>query len=129
MSGNTRQRSFVELVAQRTAQAARQDLQVYSISEVNSQIGAIDLTPYATNASVAAISGGLDNRLDVVEANTIAISANLTTDINNLDLSLSQAIIQHIQIDGTSPVTSATRYAWVRIDIISGGPFYIPIYK
>ena len=101
MSGNTRQRSFVELVALRTAQAARSDLDVYSISEVNSQIGAIDLTPYATNASVAAISGSL-------QANTIAISASLTTDINNLDLSLTEKIsVDCIQSPGTTGASAA----------------------
>lgn len=100
----------MELVAQRTPAAARGDLQVYSISEVDGQISAIDLSPYATTSTVANISGGLDTRLDTAEADIVAletltqdISGNLTIDINNLDLSLTQKISEDcVQSEGIS---------------------------
>lgn len=106
----TRQRQFPELVATRTPAAARSDLQVYSISQVDAQIAGLDLSPYALTSTVASISGGLDTRLDVAEADIVAletltqdISGNLSIDINNLDLSLTQKISEDcVQSAGVS---------------------------
>lgn len=128
----TRQRQFPELVATRTPAAARSDLQVYSISEVNGQISAIDLSPYALTSTVASISGGLDTRLDSAEATIVTLNtttANISGDVIDLDLSLTTAIFDHISPDGTSPSVTGSMNAWGKITAISGGPFYIQLFK
>jgi hypothetical protein len=125
MSGTTRQKTFVELVSQRTPANARNDLDVYSRSETLLAIPEVDLSGYTPLSTTLAISGGLDS----LEASTIAISAGLTTDIENLDISLSQAIFTHISVDGTSPTITGAAYAWGRIDAISGGPLYVQLFK
>lgn len=102
----TRVPQFPESVIRRGQANARNDLDVYSRGEVDAEIGSIDLSPYATNSTVASISGGLDTRIDALEGTVITLDANtdalavdvqsisaaLTTDIENLDLSLTQKI-------------------------------------
>lgn len=90
----TRQKEFPELVANRTPSLARGDLQVYSSTQVDNLISALDLSPYALNSTVSNISASLDTRIDTLETNTALISSNLTTDINNVDLSLTAKIAQ-----------------------------------
>lgn len=106
----TRVPQFPEQVIRRGQANARNDLNVYSKQEVDAEINALDLTPYALTSTVASISGGLDTRLDVAEADIVAletltqnISGNLSIDINNLDISLTQKITEDcVQSDAIS---------------------------
>lgn len=95
----TRVPQFPESVIRRGQANARNDLDVYSKAEVDAEIAGVDLSLYTPLSTTASISGGLDTRLDVVEADIVAlesltqdISGNLTIDINNVDLALTEKI-------------------------------------
>lgn len=107
----------------------RNQLEVYSTNEVDNLINAIDLTPYATNSTVASISGSLNSDINALETTVVEVSGNLTIDINNLDISLTQSIVDYVTIDGTTPAVSATPAAWGKIEVISGGPYWIALYQ
>jgi hypothetical protein len=76
----TRVPQFPEQVIKRTPALARQDLQVYSIAQVDSSIDSINLTPYATNTTVEAISAGLNTRLTSNES----LDTTQTNSLNTL---------------------------------------------
>lgn len=95
MSGNTRQRTFFELVNQRTPQAARSDLDVYSRAESNALTPVVDLSAYTLLSTTSSISGGFDIRLDAVESDIVALdsmTANISADVYNYDVALSNKI-------------------------------------
>jgi hypothetical protein len=137
-----RQKSLLELsigsAAGGTNPEVRQRLEIYSSIEVNNLIGAIDLSPYALNSTVVAVSGSLSSDVVVLEAQVIEISGNVSLlssevvgisgDVYDLDVSLTSAVFNHIVPDGTSPSVTGTVYRWGRIDAISGGPLWIPLY-
>jgi hypothetical protein len=107
----------------------RQQLEVYSISEVDSAISAIDLSAYTPLSTTSSISGALNSEINLLETTVQDISGNLSIDIENLDVSLTQAIFTHISVDGTSPTVTGSAYAWGKIEAISGGPMWIQLFK
>ena len=128
MSGNIRSKTFVELVNQRTPIDARSDLEVYSIAQTDAAISVatagIDLSLYTLLSTTESISGGLDSRLDVAEADIVAletltqdISGNLSIDISNLDLAFTQKISEDcMQSEGISG-SSTTVNGYLNITI------------
>jgi hypothetical protein len=137
----TRSKTLLELATQSNSGGTnipvRQQLQVYSISEVDAAIAGVDLSPL--ESQIASISGDvvllesnvqdISGDLMTLDTTVVEISGNLTIDINNLDISLTQAIFEHIEVDGTSPSISGSMYAWGKITAISGGPFWVALYK
>ena len=107
----------------------RQQLEVYSISQVDAAISAVDLSAYTLLSTTSSISGDLNSEINLLETTVQDISGNLSIDIENLDVSLTQAIFTHISVDGTSPTVTGSAYAWGRIDAISGGPLYVQLFK
>jgi hypothetical protein len=81
MSAITRQKTFPELVAQRTPANARADLEVTSASETNSSIASISgaLSNYTLLTTTESISGGLNNRLTTVENNYVNKTGDVMT--------------------------------------------------
>jgi hypothetical protein len=90
----SRNRSLLEQAQQSnvagTNQQVRNELEVYSTTEVDNLITTIDLSPYATNATVASISGSLENSIEVLSTNVDGISGDLA----DLDLSFTAKIQQ-----------------------------------
>jgi len=129
----TRQKSLLELSTQSNAggtnPSVRTNLEVYSKVEVDGQISAIDLSAYTLLSTTSSISGDLNSEINLLETTVQDISGALTTDIENLDISLTQAVFTHISVDGTSPTVTGSAYAWGRIDAISGGPLYVQLFK
>ena len=135
----TRSKTIVELIAQRTPTATRSDLDVYSKSEVDAEIAGVDLSLYTQLSTTASISGGLDLRIDVLEIDSTNIQSDLESisteviaisgDVIDLDISLTEAIFTHVTVDGTTPSVSGSMNAWGKITAISGGPFYIQLFK
>ena len=119
-----RSKTFVELVSQRTPADARNDLDVYSRSETLAAIPEVDLSAYTPLTTTASISGGLDSRLDVVEADIVSletitqdISGNLSIDIDNLDLAFTDKIATDcVQSEGISG-SSTTVNGYLNITI------------
>ena len=139
---------FPELVAIRGQEAARNDLgvtpfdptsiqiQINSISNVNniqtSQISSISGVNNIQTSNIQTISGSLatvSSNLSELSSDVTNISGNFTTDIFNMDISFTEAIFTHIHPDGTSPTISAHPFIWGRIDVISGGPLYVQMYR
>jgi hypothetical protein len=133
MSGTTRQKSLLELSTQslagNTNPGVRNNLEVYSISQVDAAISAVDLSAYTPLSTTESISGALNTDINSLETTVQDISGNLSIDIENLDISLTEAIFTHISVDGTSPTVTGSAYAWGRIDAISGGPLYVQLFK
>jgi outer membrane murein-binding lipoprotein Lpp len=92
---------------------------------LQASVASISGDVYTLETQVAAISGDLS----ALESEVVAISGALTIDIENLDISLTEAIFDHIEVDGTTPSVSASVNAWGKITAISGGPFWIALYK
>jgi hypothetical protein len=107
----------------------RQQLEVYSISQVDAAISAVDLSAYTPLSTTASISGALNSEINLLETTVQDISGNLSIDIENLDVSLTQAIFTHISVDGTSPSVTGAAYAWGKIEAISGGPLYVQLFR
>jgi multidrug efflux pump subunit AcrA (membrane-fusion protein) len=118
--------------------SVRNPLQIYSKSEVDAAIAAIDVS-----SQVAGISGALDARIDVLEATIPSITGGLASlnvevdnvsaqaqiDIINLDVSLTDLIFNHIMINSGTPAVTGSINKWGKIENISGGPFFVPLYK
>ena len=97
-----RQRQFPELVIIRTPEEARDDLVVYSRSEVDAAIGSIDLSDIENDISnlqgeVINLSGAIDN-IDFTP---------LETDIENLDISLTKILSEEFLRVDTPVVTGS----------------------
>jgi hypothetical protein len=118
----------------------RTQLDVYSTSQVNAAISAglamVDLSAYTTLAASSTISGSLDTKITDLSGSTASSISSLNNqitsisgDIQTIDLSLTEAIFTHISPDGTSPSVTATPYAWGKIQTISGGPFWISLFR
>jgi hypothetical protein len=124
MSGTTRQKTFVELVSQRTPANARNDLDVYSRSETLAAIPEVDLSAYTLLSTTASVSGALSNEINLLETNVQDISGALTTDISNLDLSFTQKISEECMLsEGVSG--SGTTISGHIIVTINGTQFKI----
>ena len=119
----TRQRQLIELATQSNAGGTnpqvRTELEIYSSTEVDSLIAGLDLTPYATTALVADISGNLSTSI-------ADISGSLSLDIDNLDVSLTDKIatdcVQSAGVSGAA--TTIARHLEVTIN---GVPYKIGV--
>lgn len=85
----------IQSAAGGTNSQVRSYLELYSTSEVDAAISAIDLSPYATNATVASISGDLAADIATNAADLVLLQtdvANISGDLVDVDLSLTAAI-------------------------------------
>lgn len=139
----TRQNQFPELVIKRTPANARSDLDVFSKAEVTSQISLIDLSGYTPLTTTSSISGGLDNRIDIIESQIPAISGSLdsletlVTDISgaltiDIDNVLSELTLLELDSIKIIEVTSAPEGApsganWFTVSI-SGSNYKLPVW-
>lgn len=122
----TRQKTYYELVQQRTPANARTDIDVFSKLETNSLISAIpvvDLAPYTLLTTTQSISGNLLSQINL-KANTSVvadISGAFQIDLNNLDVSLTEKIasdcVQSAGISGSD--TTVIGYLNVTINGVS----------
>jgi hypothetical protein len=131
MSGNIRIKQFPELVAIRTQENARSDLDVYSKAESNALAPIVDLSAYTLLSTTASISGGLDSRLDVAEADIVSLestTANISADVYNFDVALSNKIqedcMQSAGISGSGG--SVTGYLNITINEVAYKVALIP---
>lgn len=125
-----------------TNPAVRTALDVYSKAESNALTPVVDLSGYTLLTTTASISGGLDTRLDAVEANLDVVEANqanyatitlvgsitgaLATDIENLDVSLTEKIATDcMQSTGISGSGTGV-YGYLNITI-NGVPFKLAL--
>jgi hypothetical protein len=142
----TRIPSLIELSVKSKAggtnPSVRDELEIYSSTEVDNLLGSIDLSAYALNTTVNNVTGSLsvtNVRVAEISGNVIDLTSDLnilsvevvgiSSDVYDLDLSLTSSIYNYITIDGTAPATTATKYAWGRINSISGAPLYLQLFR
>lgn len=119
-----RQRQFPELVATRTPEAARDDLVVYSRSEVDSAIGSIDLSDIETDISnLQGDVTDLQTDIDGVGIQVVDISG----DLGDLDLSLTQLIVEERgEIESATTPANFSATHLIHLQDKNGLDVYIP---
>lgn len=130
-----------------TNPSVRTNLEVYSKLEVDGQISAIDLSPYALTSTIASISGALNSDINLVEVdianlesdvqdisgNLATLTANLSGDIYDLDLSLTSSIATLFNNTSTSAISGsyaipAQAAGFITVSI-SGSPYKIAYFN
>lgn len=112
----TRVPQFPESVLRRGQTNARSDLDVYSKNEVD--------------VAISGATAGIDLSAYTPLTTTASISGDLAIDISNLDVSLTQAIVDYVVVDGSTPSVTGSFFAWGKIEgVVSGAPYWIQLFK